>query len=178
MDYLKYYYLEKDFFPQIREFFYDKKYLTPEYFFSIIIWKSNRSRERIKQGLLMDGRPLEVAVRDLSEKIYKTSLREKKLELLLKQRGIQLAIASAILTVLYPKDFTVYDFRVRSKLKNPRDESKPYPDISYAKNKIERYFNEYLKQTKEYNPEKSLRDNDRILWAMSWYEDLEDFIKK
>ena len=91
-------------------------------------------------------------------------------------------MASAVLTILYPNDFTVYDFRVRSQLKDPRNPTKPYPDITYTNNRIKRYFNEYIPQTLRAgreisnNQNLSLRDCDRLLWAKSWQEDLQKFI--
>lgn len=84
-------------------------------------------------------------------------------------------MASAVLTVLYPDDFTVYDIRVREQLK--------YPDITYAKDSVESYFNKYLPQVLKMgreisqDPTLSLRDCDRTLWAKSWYENLQKFLR-
>src|ERR1043166_3446895 len=110
-------------------------------------------------------------------KIHKANTPEEKLEILLGQKGFQLAMASAILTTLYPNDFTVYDFRVRSQLINPKTKKPGYPDISYAKDRVRRYFDEYLRQVREFSA-LSLRDNDRALWAKSWYVSLGKFLKK
>lgn len=174
MDYLKYYWLEKDFFPEIYKFFRGEKYLTMEHFFSIIIWKRNASKTIIKRGLLATKKSLNEVVKDLTEKIYYAETKEQKLEILLKQSGFQLAMASAVLTVLYPDIFTVYDWRVREQIK--------YPDITYQQNRVQRYFDEYIKQVLERgreiaeNPKLSLRDCDRLLWARSWHKDLREFL--
>lgn len=173
--YLKYYWLEKDFFPEIHEFFHKEHYLTPEQFFAIIIWKWNGSKIRIKEGLTANRLSLDVAVKNLTKEIYNAHGKEERLPILLRQRGFKLAMSSAVLTVLYPKDFTVYDVRVRGQLK--------YPDITYTKDNIERYFIEYLRQVLErgreitHNPTLSLRDCDRVLWAKSWYESLHKFLR-
>lgn len=190
INYLKYYWLEKDFFPEIYKYFHEKRTLTPEQFFSIIVWKSIRPRKRIKQGLLANGEPLDEAVYNLTKRIYKAQPKEEKLEILIgdgkekkKQDGFQLAMASAILTVLYPKDFTVYDFRVRSQLINPKDNTQEYPDITGSKKVIHKYFCEYIPQVLQKgweiskNSKLSLRDCDRLLWAKSWHEDLKEFFK-
>ncbi|NCS99929.1 hypothetical protein GW765_03025 [Candidatus Parcubacteria bacterium] len=58
INYLKYYWLEKDFFPEIYKYFHKEGILTSEQFFSIITWKSIRPRKRIKQGLLATGKSL------------------------------------------------------------------------------------------------------------------------
>ncbi len=172
--YIKFYWLETEFFPEIRKFFHKEHYLKPEHFFSIIIWKRNASKTTIKRGLLANGLSLDTAVRNLTEEIFRANKKEK-LNILLQREGLQLAIASALLTVLYPNDFTVYDVRVRRQLN--------YPDVTYIEDNMERYFNEYLPQVLKrgrkitQNPSLSLRDCDRVLWAKSWYEDLQKFLQ-
>lgn len=59
---------------------------------------------------------LDDAVKNLTEKISKAPDNKKKLRLLVVDWGFQLPMASAILTVLYPNDFTVYDVRVCDEL--------------------------------------------------------------
>jgi hypothetical protein len=44
MNYLHYYNLEDYLFTEVTKSFRDRGYLTPEEFFSIVIWKANRSR--------------------------------------------------------------------------------------------------------------------------------------
>ncbi len=172
--YIKFYWLETEFFPEIYKFFHKEHYLIPEHFFSIIIWKRNASKTIIKRGLLTGGLSLDTAIQNLTEEIFKANKKEK-LNILLKRKGFQLAIASALLTVLYPDDFTIYDIRVRGQLN--------YPDITYTEDNVEKYFNEYLPQVLKrgreitQNPTLSLRDCDRVLWAKSWYEDLQKFLR-
>ena len=172
--YTKFYWLETEFFPEIHKFFHKEHYLKPEHFFSIIIWKRNASKTIIKRGLRASGLSLDVAVRNLTEEIFKADKKEK-LNILLQRKGFQLAIASALLTVLYPDDFTVYDVRVRGQLE--------HPDITYAKDNMQRYFSEYIPQVLKMGREiaqdstLSLRDCDRVLWAKSWYEDLQKFLR-
>ena len=184
MDYLRCYWLEKDFFPEIYKYFHEEKTLTSEQFFSIIAWKSIRPRKRIKQGLLATSKSLNDAVKDLAVEIYSAKEKEQKLEIVLKRPGFQLAMASAILTVLYPDIFTVYDIRVRGQLRDPENYERIYPDITYTADRIRRYFDEYIPQVLQRgreisnNPKLSLRDCDRLLWAKSWYEDLKEFLAK
>lgn len=93
-------------------------------------------------------------------------------------------MASAILTVLYPEIFSIYDWRVRSQLKHPQKFNQKFPDISYSHDRVKQYFEEYIPQVLQAgreiakNPNLSLRDCDRLLWAKSWYEDLRDFLEK
>lgn len=192
MNYLKYYWLEKKFFPEVYNFFHEKGYITPEHFFSIVVWKSIRPRKLIKHGLLRNGETINNAVHNLSKKIFKAKSKEEKLEILLgnkekkqpKQKGFQLAMASAVLTILYPEEFTIYDRRVRSQLINPQNRIKNYSDITSSQKVVEKYFHEYIPQVLKLggkisgNKQLSLRDCDRLLWAKSWHEDLENFLKK
>ncbi len=84
----------------------------------------------------------------------------------MKEWGLSLAMASAILTVLYPADFSVYDKRVCEqlgafyKLKHRRFSDRLWDD-----------YQNYLKAVKAEVPDGlSLRDKDRYLWGRSFYE--------
>ncbi len=166
---IKYYWLEKEFFPEVHTFFRKEHYLTPEQFFSIIFWKSIRPRKKIKDGLIAKGDSLTEAVRKLTKEIFEADTDEKRLSILLNRKGFKLAMASALLTVLYPNNFTVYDYRVRGQLREQKD-------ISYRKNVVKLYF-EFVELVKKSNLGLSLRDCDRNLWAKSWYEDLQNFLR-
>lgn len=188
--YLKYYWLENEFFPEIRKFFDSKGYLKPEQFFYIIIWKSNYNKPSIKWGLSANKKSLDREVYDLTRKIDRAHSKEERLEILIgngkgrkNQDGFQLAMASAVLTILYPEIFSVYDRRVRSQLKHPKKEGKKFPDISYSRYRTRRYFEEYIPQVLRAgreiskNSKLSLRDCDRLLWAKSRHEELQNFLK-
>jgi hypothetical protein len=177
--YLKYYWLEQEYLEkEVYPHFHKHGLLNDEQFFAIIRWKSpGLGSVPIRDGLLKMGTSLEKAVRDLAEAIAKARSKEERLEILLEQDGIQLAMASAVLTILYPDEFSVYDWRVRSQLKHPKRKGRPFPDISYSRDRIRRYFEEYIPQVKATAPSLSLRDCDRILWARSWHDGLLDFIK-
>jgi hypothetical protein len=48
----------------------------------------------------------------LAADLHRAPDAERRLKLMMKEWGFRLPTASAILAVLYPKEFTVYDFRV------------------------------------------------------------------
>lgn len=169
MNCLKYYYLEDYLFEEVRNNFQKRGYLTPEEFFCIIIWKANRAKSKIKTKILRGGINLEQSVKKLTNEISKASNCREKLEILLENWNFNLPMATAILTVLYPKDFTVYDVRVREQLS--------IKDFSGRKNQIEKYFSEFLPMVKEKVKGKNLRDKDRYLWGKSFYEDLISFLR-
>ena len=83
------------------------------------------------------------------------------LKTLMEIRGIKLAMATAILTVCYPDEFTVIDRRVLEVL--------GLSPANSADWKVEKYFDEYLPRVKECSGSWgcTLRDADRALWGLS-----------
>lgn len=77
-------------------------------------------------------------------------------------------MASAILTVLYPDRFTVYDFRACGEL--------GLDDFSSRQGQIDKYFSVFLPKVIAVRGPKSLRDKDRYLWGKSAYRSLENFV--
>ena len=196
-DYLKYYWLEEYLEKKVQPAFVKNHFLTAEQFFAIIEWK-NAKFGKMKLSYLK-----EEDIRKLTEDIYvadelsnRHDSKKRRLEILLweekengekkNRKGIKLATASAILTILYPDEFTVYDIRVRKQLCNcgqwkkvqrRKEPGKWDPsDITYHENVVEEYFKEYLPAVEKLRNGISLRDCDRALWAKDWHEDLEDFI--
>jgi len=167
MDYSKYYNLEDYLFREVQSNFRRRGYLTPEEFFCIIIWKANRAKSKIKDKILKRGN-LTKNIKKLTNEISKTSNNKEKLKILLKKWNFSLPMATAILTVLYPNDFTIYDIRTRNQL--------DIKDFSGRKNQIDKYFSDFLPKVKK-QPGKNLRDKDRYLWGKSFHEDLEKFLR-
>lgn len=166
MDYQKYYYLEDYLFEEVKNKFHKIGYLTPEEFFCIVIWKSNRAKTNIKKKLLKFG-DLETVIKDMTSQIYRAPGHKERLKILLRKWTFGLPMATAILTVLYPNDFTIYDVRVRKQIKHKE---------IYG---VDPYFNSFLPAIKKIAKERSLslRDADRYLWGKSFYEDLKKLIK-
>lgn len=102
---------------------------------------------------------------DITNEICKSPSREEKLRVLLEIKHIGIAIASAVLTVLYDKEFTVLDYRAINSLNAIGIQIQGSPD-----SKPKDYFN-YVdlckKQAEKYNL--SLRELDRSLWARDFY---------
>ena len=163
--YLKYYFLEDYLFNDVNKNFQRRGYLTPKEFFAIIIWKRNASKTKILNGIKKNER----TIRKITSKISAAKTKEQRLSALLSPKipGISIAFASAILTVCYPDDFTVVDYRACASLKEDFGEKvEGNPTI-----KTTAYF-DYLTKCKKlahkYNL--SLRDFDRVLWGKNFYE--------
>ena len=82
--------------------------------------------------------------------------------------GLRLPMASAILTVLYPDDFTIYDTRVCDAIKGFHSTG--------SRSDFERLWAEYVDfraAVEQAAPKAlSLRDKDRYLWGKSFYDQL------
>lgn len=160
--------LEKYIFSEVNNNFHSRGFLTPKDFFCIVIWKSNRAKGRIKQRLAREG-TLEKVVKQLTKEVFTERDDKNKLRLLVEKWGFRLPMASAILTVLYPKDFTVYDYRVLKQVE--------LNDFSDRKNQVEKYFSDFLPRVKRIGKGRTLRDKDKYLWGKSFYTDLKNFLK-
>jgi hypothetical protein len=112
-DPLSYYNPETSIFPQIQTSFAETGELDPTAFYVILDWKSSRARTRHLLRLAKLGRSFDAAVKDIAAALAANAGHpERQLELLLTDWGFRLPTATAILTVLYPDTFTVYDVRV------------------------------------------------------------------
>ncbi len=147
-------------------------------FFTIVIWKANRAKTKIV-ALLHENYPekrhdLDAIVRALTRELAGKPTNRARLEFLLtlKKRGFLLPTASAILSVLYPDEFTVYDYRVCEELSDFKNLS----NLSAS----DRLWNDYLRfldAVRRARPDRSLRDCDRHLSGSSAMKQLEGGIR-
>ena len=147
-------------------------------FFCIVIWKSNRSKSTIAKRLRnkdTKGRSsLNAIIKEMGKAIHKASTHQKRLEILLKQWGFRLPMASAILTVLYPDDFSIYDIRVCEQLGDFKNLAAKRPFV-----RLWEVYQAYLDAVRKSTPQHlSLRDKDRWLWGKSFIEQLESDLKR
>jgi hypothetical protein len=173
-DYLKYYHLEEYLFREVSNRFCNDGYITAFDFFCIVIWKANRAKSKIAKRLLSKGYDdLDSAVKALTKSISEASEPKYRLQVLLDNWGFRLPMASAILTVLYPEEFTIYDVRVCEVLKNFQDVQNKRPF-----DKLWNSYEEYIKSVKAAVGENlSLRDKDRWLWGNSFASQLKKDIE-
>lgn len=87
--------------------------IEPADFYMILVWKANRAknyhRDRLKD---IAGSNFATAVSTMAFDLFCATEKKQRLEVLLEKWKFALPTASAILTILYPDDFTVYDYRV------------------------------------------------------------------
>ena len=180
IDYRKFLDLENYLFEKVSRRFSENGYLKAFDFFCIVIWKANRSKSKIAKRLLSKGHSdLNSAVVALTKSLANAADKKARMKILIVDWGFLLPMASAILTVLYPLSFTVYDFRICEMLGN-------FFNLPNKTN-FDSLWNDYESFVEAVNmatpSEYSLRDKDRWLWGKSFYQQLEkdiaeNFLKK
>ena len=170
VDYRTFYHLESHLERVVKARFDQAGELGACDLFCIVIWKANRAKSRIAEKIKSKRKGnLDESVRALTREIAKAPTCKCKLEVLIKKREFSLPMASAILSVLYPENFTVYDVRVCGVLDG---------DHHLLKNKtsmesIWTGYESFVDAVKRNAPcHLSLRDQDRWLWGQSFYEQL------
>jgi len=114
-DFRQYYYRESYLFDIVRPRFLTQGYLDAFDFFCIVIWKAERAKRRIAQRLANVDEDLDAAVKVVTWRISQQATSKERMRVLW-DGGLELPMISAILTVLYPDEFTVYDQRVCGQL--------------------------------------------------------------
>jgi len=165
--YLKLYNLENYLLTDVRDNFLTNGFLSPFDFFCIIIWKANRAKSKIYQRLIDKNPNLSECVKTLTNEIYTATVDKQKLKILIVKYGFRLPMASAILSILYPDNFTIYDVRVCETFPN----FKGIDDLVF--DRLWEKYRDYIISVKEYGKQDiSLRDKDRIIWGKSFYDQL------
>jgi hypothetical protein len=175
-DPLRFYDLERYLFEDVHGRFHADGSLGAFDFFSIVIWKANRAKSTIAKRLRrMDPggrRALEPIVRHLTSSLYVAVGARDRLRTLMQEWGFKLPMSSAILTVLWPEEFTVYDVRACEQLGDfhqlgdQTEEDRIWEGFVKYRAAVQAAVAEPL----------SLRDKDRVLWARSAVLQLQDDI--
>lgn len=144
-------------------------------FFLIVRWKANRAISKVARRVLSVGGPdLEKAVSQMTGEVFRARNARERFFILAKKWQLRLPMASALLTVLYPEDFTVYDLRTCNEIKGfhtlsgRKGAEELWSGYLAFKAAVERATPAHL----------SLRDKDRFLWARSRHNDLVLAIKR
>jgi hypothetical protein len=143
-------------------------------FFFIVRWKANRAISKVADRLAAIGGPdLKAAVSRLAREVYSAKTPRERFDVLVGRWGLRLPMASAILTVLYPDDFTVYDVRACEEvdgfrfLADRRSIGDLWSGYLEFKAAVEKAAPAHL----------SLRDKDRFLFSRSRHRSLVRWIE-
>ncbi len=176
VDGLRYYDLDSYLFEDVHSRFQKEGTLCAFDFFSIVIWKANRAKSRVAKRLLakcsQQGADLDAIVRNLTKSLSEAQTHRERLRIMLEEWGFYLPMASAVLAVLWPDFFTVYDYRVCEQLGR-------YHELANWSgfDRIWSGYEQYRDAVLAAGPSGlSLRDKDRYLWGMSSALQLENDI--
>ncbi len=139
--------------------------LEPGDFLMILVWKANRAVGHHIKRLRARGKcNFNEAVSKIARGLYSCTGRKERLQLLMKEWWFALPTATAILAILYPEEFTVYDVVVCDELKH-----KYQPHLYGADSSWEEYETYHQKVVTTAPSELSLRDKDRWLIGRHYY---------
>lgn len=117
VDYRKFYDKSEPYLlDEVGPHFRDTGKLEPADFYALLIWKAERAKTRHKKRLARTAGSFAGAVQQIGSDLYKSTSDKDRLQVLIEKWWFRLPTASAILTVLYPESFTVYDWRVCDEL--------------------------------------------------------------
>ncbi len=173
MNYLDYYHLEQYLFNKVGPGFRKTGKIDASDYFCIIIWKANRAKSKEAKRLLSKGyKTIQSAVSALAKDIKELKTDKELMSCLIETWGFRLPMASAILSVLYPNKFTVYDVRVCNEIDGYHSiQSRKFEGLWSG-------YEEFVQKVKSSTPnELNLRDKDRWLWGRSFHNQLINDIK-
>ena len=179
MDYLNFYHLEAYLFGEVTQRFQEQGFLDAFDLFCIIIWKAERAKTMAAKRLIEQSgmKDLEQATRQLTEGIAGQDDARERLKYVWGSWGFRLPTACAILTVLYPGEFTMYDRRVCGQL-TEYDNFYRLDWLSNFDNLWEGY-QKFIAAVKQETPNGiSLRNKDRWLLGRSFHDQLKGDIAR
>jgi hypothetical protein len=163
-DYRKFYDSEEYLISEVGKAFRETGELDPVDFLTMLIWKAERAKGYHKERLAKIGGTFANAVHDIALGIHQCVSHKERLKLLMEKWWFYLPTATAILSLLYPGDFTVFDWRVCDELgmDYERWESRVFADALWE------YYVSFIEAVMKGTPaDLSLRDRDRFLIGRS-----------
>lgn len=137
-------------------------------FYMLLIWKANRAKNYHRERLKRKSGTFSTAVSAIAAEIFSSTERKHRLQLLMDKWGFALPTATAILTVLYPEDFTVYDWRVCDEVGRRYRQGMSFSDKLWID------YEQFVAAVTDAAPKGfSLRDKDRFLIGRSFRKELE-----
>jgi hypothetical protein len=158
-----FYWPEVELFPALQQRFAETGELDPLGFYAILDWKAARARTRHLERLSDNPEGFTGAVAMIAAGLRSSAARRDRLVFLMQCWKFRLPTASAILAVLYPDDFTVYDVRVCDVL----GDFGGLGDKAWSENLWSEYERYLAAVRNSAPPGTSLRECDRRLWSAS-----------
>jgi hypothetical protein len=163
MTFRKYYNLERYLFDEVGPRFRRRGQLQPVDLYFILAWKSSRAKNTSKNRLVKKAGTFQNATSAISKALGGANSDEERLRILMDGWDFRLPTATAVLSVLYPESFTVYDVRVCSELGRFGELAK-----RRFSPRLWAHYQQFVKAVEAAVAKPmSLRDKDRYLWAKS-----------
>ena len=172
IDYLKFYDDENYLLNEVGPRFRATGTIEAADFYMILIWKAERAKNTHKKRLAQQAGSFRAAVCQIASSLHTNDEQPKQLELLMTGWGFYIPTATAILTILYPERFTVYDVRVCAEVGYGY---KPWREFSLQLWSDYEQFREAV--ISKAPPGLSLRDKDRFLIGRSFRLDVEKAVQ-
>jgi len=116
--YLKFY-DDEEYLLEVGERFRENGKIDAADFYMLLIWKANRAKNYHRDRLKDKSGTFQAAVQNIASELFASTEQKQRLQILMEKWGFALPTATAILTILYPDDFTVYDWRVCGEVGRP-----------------------------------------------------------
>ena len=174
-DYGRYYDLESYLLNSVQHRFADKGYLFAFDLFCIVVWNASESEKAVACKLRAQGfTSLDAASCVLTRELSQKTNGRERLRCLWGKWGFGLPLASAILSVLYPDEFALYDTRVCEALGGSRD----LAELTDFEQLWQGYL-EFKQAVEGSAPSgRTLRDKQRDLCGRHVYEQLQHDIER
>ena len=165
-DYRRYYHLESYLFDEVGPKFREHGVLSAYDFFCIVNWMDSHWKSRIRNLLQAKGEGnLDVSVAKLAKELWKKKSPKDKLAYLMEDWRFHLPVASTILAVLQPQDFTITDKRVCKIIRSPEMQGMVWSDLLWKK------YLEYKRKVEQQAPNNlSLRDKHQWLSGKAFHD--------
>lgn len=167
IDYGQFYDLEKYLFGEVHKRFAKTGKIRPIDFYFILTWKANRAKMKALDRLDLDNGGFHSSVVQLARSLRSSNTSMCRLKMLMTEYGFRLPTATAILAVLYPTSFTVYDVRVSEQLGRNFKKSLAHRKFSTT---LWNDYQKFLEAVQRQPVGRDLREKDRYLWGRSLYK--------
>jgi hypothetical protein len=163
MSFRKYYNLERYLFDEVGPKYRLRGHLDPVDLYFVFAWKSTRAKNTSKNRLVRKAGSFQRATTTISKALRTARTDEERLRILMNDWGFRLPTATAVLSVLYPETFTVYDVRVCSELGRFRQ----IASWRFSPKLWSQYRQFVSAVQAAVKSRMTLRDKDRYLWGRS-----------
>ncbi len=133
----------------------EKGFFSKEQFYAVAMWKTPRPKKHYLNNSKEE-------IEKISKKVLLSNSEDEKISLLISLKGVSIAVASSLLTIINPKDYGIIDIRVWQLLHLYGEiNTKPHGQ-GFNIEDYETYLSILRKYSKQFNV--NVRDIERIFF--------------